>query len=160
MKHLALMTFLLIFSFAPQAEESVISSSGMVDSLVNNLDISKSQASGGLGSLFQFAKGNLSTSDFASLTDAIPGLDGLLGAAPDVSSSLSSGGLGGLLGKASEYSDSMKGLANLKSQFDALGLDPAMIQSFASQALSYLNTDQGSQAKSLLEQGLGGLLGG
>ena len=70
-----------------------------------------------------------------------------------------SAGLGGLLEKASQYSDSLKSINDVKKQFEALGLKPEMISGFISTAQSYLDTEQGQQAKQVLNDGLGKLLG-
>ena len=85
----------------------------------------------------------------------------LIGQMPDLSklSSGSEDGIGGLLNKASEYSDSLKAINDVKNQFEALGLKPEMISNFITTAQSYLNTEQGQQAKKLLTEGLGKLLG-
>ena len=48
----------------------------------------------------------------------------------------------------------VKSINEIKKQFEALGLKPEMITAFISQAKSYLDTEQGQQAKDLLMQGL------
>ena len=78
---------------------------------------------------------------------------------PDISKLSSGEGLGGLLDKAVQYSASLKAVNDVKKQFEALGLKPEMISSFISSAQGYLDTEQGQQAKQLLTQGLGKLLG-
>jgi hypothetical protein len=78
---------------------------------------------------------------------------------PDISELSSGKGLSGLLDKASQYSDSLKSINDIKKQFEALGLNPEMISSFVSSAQSYLDTPQGQDAKQVLTQGLGKLLG-
>ncbi|MFQ3194332.1 MAG: hypothetical protein ACI9N3_001150 [Colwellia sp.] len=78
---------------------------------------------------------------------------------PDISKLSSGKGLGGLLDKAAQYSDSLKAVNDVKKQFEALGLKPEMISSFISSAQGYLDTEQGQQAKQVLTQGLGKLLG-
>ena len=93
-----------------------------------------------------------------SLAKSLPGVDGLLSKVPDVSGA-SSEGLGGLLSKASDYSDSLKAINTVKQQFEALGLKPEMITQYINQAQSYLDTDQGKQAKDLLMKGLSAFAG-
>ena len=80
---------------------------------------------------------------------------------PDISqlNSGSSEGFGGLLDKASQYSDSLKSVNDIKKQFEALGLKPEMITSFISTAQSYLDTEQGQQAKQILTDGLSKFIG-
>ncbi|MFT7009966.1 MAG: hypothetical protein ACJAXJ_004522 [Colwellia sp.] len=137
------------------------STAGLVTMLTSALDINTDQASGGMGAILNYVKNNISTEQFSQLADSLPGVDGLLSQMPDISklSSDSSEGLSGLLDKASEYSDSIKSINDIKKQFEALGLKPEMISNFVSSAQGYLDTEQGQQAKKLLTDGLGKLLG-
>lgn len=137
------------------------SANGLVDMLTSSLDVNSAQASGGMGSILNYVKNNISTEQFGQLAKSLPGVDGLVSQMPDISKlkSGSSEGLGGLLDKASEYSDSLKSINDVKKQFEALGLSPEMINTFISTAQSYLNTEQGQQAKQMLTEGLGKLLG-
>ena len=50
-------------------------------------------------------------------------------------------------------------LNDVKKQFEALGLNSEMISNFIASAQSYLDTEQGQQAKKMLTEGLGKLLG-
>ncbi|MGJ8692246.1 MAG: DUF2780 domain-containing protein [Thalassotalea sp.] len=126
---------------------------GMIGQVSKSLNVNNEQAEGGVASLLNFAKNNLAGNDFSQLAKSLPGVDGILSKVPDISS-LSGEGLGGILDKASEYSDSLKSINEIKKQFEALGLKPEMITQFISQAQSYLNTEQGQQAKALLTKGL------
>lgn len=128
--------------------------SDMIASVSSTLGVSDSQATGGLASIFNYAKGNLSSEQFGSLTDSLPGLGGLLGAVPDISNMASEGGLGGLMDKAANYSDSLKAVNEVKKQFEALGLKPEMIMQYVNAAKAYLDTEQGQQIKATLMQGL------
>ena len=136
---------------------------GLVDMLTSSLDVNADQASGGMGAIFNYVKNNVSVEQFSQLVKSIPGVEGLMGQMPDISkldsSSDASAGLGGLLEKASQYSDSLKSINDVKKQFEALGLKPEMISDFISTAQSYLDTEQGQQAKQVLNDGLGKLLG-
>ena len=137
------------------------SADGLVGMLTSGLGVNNNQASGGMGAILNYVKGNVSTEQFGQLAKSIPGVDGLIGQMPDLSkiTSASEGGVGGLLNKAAEYSDSLKSINDVKNQFEALGLKPEMISQFISAAQSYLNTEQGQQAKKILTDGLGKLLG-
>ena len=137
------------------------STDGLVGMLTSSLGVNSAQASGGMGAIFNYVKNNVSTEQFSQLAKSVPGVEGLVGQMPDISKldSGSSEGLGGLLDKASNYSDSLKSINDVKKQFEALGLKPEMISSFVSTAQSYLDTEQGQQAKQLLTNGLGKLLG-
>lgn len=138
------------------------SANGLVDMLTNTLGVNTDQATGGMGSIFNYVKNNISAEQFAQLAKAIPGVDGLISQMPDMSQ-LSSGssdsGLGGLLDKAAEYSDSLKSVNDVKKQFEALGLKPEMISDFVSTAQGYLDTEQGQSAKDILADSLGNFFG-
>jgi len=149
-----------------EADVSVMpSTEGLVSMLTSALNVNTVQASGGMGSILNYVKNNVSTEQFTQLAKLLPGVDGLVSLMPDISklsSSPSSGfssDIGGLLNKASEYSDSLKSINDLTKQFEALGLKPEMINSFISSAQRYLDTEQGQQAKQMLTDGLGKLLG-
>lgn len=129
---------------------------GMISAVSGGLGISQDQAKGGLASLFNYAKGQASGDQFGQLAKAIPGLDGIMSAVPDISK-VSEGGLSGLVDKAAEYNESLKAINTVKKQFEALGLKPEMIMGFVKQAQGYLDTEQGQAAKKLLTQQLGGL---
>lgn len=135
------------------------SASGLVDMLTSSLDVNTEQATGGMGAILNYVKNNVSSDQYSQLAQSVPGVEGLVSQMPDISKLSSGEGLGGLLDKASEYSESLKSLNDVKKQFEALGLDPEMISSFISSAQAYLDTDEGKQAKQILTNGLGKLLG-
>ncbi|WJG09472.1 DUF2780 domain-containing protein [Aliiglaciecola sp. LCG003] len=142
-----------------EVKQKTPNSNDMVAILAKNLGVNNQQAQGGLGSIFNYVKGNISADKFNQLSDSLPGVSDLINAAPDVSQLKESGGLAGLMDKAAEYNDSLKAINNVKKQFEALGLKPEMIMQYVEQAKAYLDTEQGQQAKQLLMQGLGNLLG-
>ena len=142
-----------------ETQEVAPNTNDMISMLTENLGVNSDQASGGLGSLFNYVKGNISDEQFAQLSETLPGIGDLIKSAPDVSKLAESGGLSGLLDKASEYSESLKSVNDVKKQFEALGLKPEMIMQYVEQAKQYLDTEQGQQAKELLMQGMNGLLG-
>ncbi len=144
-----------------QAEASGASESLDIASLVSmvsdNLGVSEEQSQGGVASIFDYAKENLSSGEYTELASNLPGLDSLMDYVPEVSadSSSNSSALSGLLNKASEYSSSLSSINELKKQFEALGLDADMISSFVTQINAYLSGDSDTQA--LLQSGLGKL---
>jgi hypothetical protein len=138
------------------AAEAAPSMDGMISALTENLGVSAEQAEGGLGSIMNYVKNNVSGDKFSDLSSAIPGLDQVLQAVPAVSGD--EGAMAGLLSKAAEYSDTLKGLNDVKKQFEALGLSPEMITGFIEQAQAYLDTPQGQEAKKVLTESLSSLL--
>ena len=133
-------------------EEKGPSMTGMISAVTDNLNVSSDQAEGGLASIMNYVKNNVSSDKFSELSATLPGLDQVMEAVPAISSG--EGAMGGLLDKASEYSESLKGINELKKQFEALGLSPDMISGFIEQARSYLDTPAGQEAKKLLTDSL------
>ncbi len=126
------------------------SAAGLADTLMSSLGVNEKQASGGAGSLLNYAKGNLSKDDFSKVSSSIPDMSSLLAAAP-AAAAATGGSLGGLGGMASALGgDSLAGLAGLASTFSGLGLDAGMVQQFIPVILEYVNGSGGSDVMGLL----------
>jgi hypothetical protein len=123
---------------------------GLVDLLSSKLGVTKDQAQGGAGSIFQLAKQNLSVKDFSSIAKGVPGIDQMIGAAPKVEGSSSS------LGKISSMMGSNKlgGMAGLTSSFEKLGLSGDMVGKFTPIILDYVKNKGGEHAMNLLKGAL------
>lgn len=118
---------------------SNMASPDLTGQLTNALSITPEQARGGAGALFTLAKSRLSSADFSKVAAAVPGMDGLLKAAPasDQLSALSNlGGLGGL--------------ASVGGSFQKLGLSPGMVSKFVPLIVNYVGSRGGSTTASLL----------
>lgn len=142
-----------------QAATSTLNSAGLVDMLTSSLNVDKSQAEGGMGAIFNYVKNNLSVEKFTQLAASIPGAENLIGKMPEPSKEASTDSLSGMLDTASQYSDSVKSINDVKKQFEALGLKPEMIGEYISSAQTYLNSPEGKQAKDLFTQGVNKLIG-
>ncbi len=120
----------------------------IINLLTQQLGISDSQAKGGAGALFGMAQKALGADDFGKVSEAIPGMDDLLSAAPQ------SGGLGGALGGLTSSlggkAGKLGGLASLAGQFSKLGLDSDMIGKFVPILLSFAQSKGGDGIKNLL----------
>jgi len=176
MKKIALLLAITALSIAPQSQaQSWLDSlksmvglseekaatpniSDMVSSVSDPLGVTQAQANGGLGSLFNYVKNHISSEQFKQLSAALPGVEALLNAAPDISTMSSEAGLSGLMDKAANYNESLNAINNVRKQFESLGLEPEMIMQFATKAKAYLDTEEGKQAQALLSKGLGKLL--
>ena len=123
--------------------------SKLIGSLVDKLGVSKEQASGGAGAVFKEAKNNMDPGDFSQLLKAVPGIDSLMSAAPQV---------GGLTGKATSLlggsAGSATGMANLADSFSKLGLAPDMVNQFVPVIMDFVQSEGGQQAMTLLKSGL------
>ncbi len=134
----------------------------LIQQLVSSLGVNEDQAKGGAGLLFNLAKDKLGAGDFQQITDKIPGVSDLLGAAPTQSAAASAGGgmMGALGGAAAALGagglgDKLSGLgdlASLASGFSQLGLSSDMIAKFAPVVLSFAQSQGGDGIKGLLEK--------
>jgi hypothetical protein len=123
---------------------------GLVDLLSSQLGVSKDQAEGGAGSIFQLAKQNLSVEDFSSIAKAVPGIDQMMGAAPKVEGSSSTlGSISSMMG-----SNKLGGMAGLTSSFEKLGLNGDMVSKFTPIILDYVKNKGGEHAMNLLKGAL------
>jgi hypothetical protein len=108
-------------------------SASVVDSLTSQLGVTPQQATGGVGSMLSYAKGQLSPSDFSTVASALPGADKYM--------SLASEALG--VGPISST-------AALGSAFSKLGMSPDMVSKFAPIVTDYAGKYGSAAAKNLL----------
>ena len=128
----------------------------LIQQLVSSLGVNEDQAKGGAGLLFNLAKDKLGSGDFQQLTNAIPGVQDLLGAAP---ASGGGGLMGSLGGVASSLGGSLGGkmeglgdLANLAGGFSQLGLSSDMVGKFVPVVLSFVQNQGDDSIKGILEK--------
>ena len=125
---------------------------GLTGMLMGQLGVSESQAQAGAGSIFKYAKENLSKSEFAKVAESVPGIKDMMAAAPK--SEKSSGGLAGL--SSMFGGDKLGSLAGLTSNFNSLGLNADMLGKFTPIILEYVKKHGGEAVKKLLSSALGG----
>ena len=111
--------------------------------IAKELKISPQQATGGAGALFGLAKTRLKPEDFSKLSSAVPGMDGLLKAAPKASSS----GLGSL---GSALPAQAGALGAVAGQFKKLGLSPDMVAQFVPILTKFAESKGGAGVASIL----------
>jgi len=131
------------------ATPTTSTSSSLVRQLSKGLSITPTQARGGAGSLFALAKTRLSEDEFSKVSSAVPGMSGLLKAAPALSephSELSSleGSLPGGMGRTVEVAEA----------FHKLGLSPSMAAKFIPVMTKFVESKGGLSTASLLEKAL------
>jgi hypothetical protein len=124
---------------------------GLVDMLVHKLGVSPQQALGGAGAIFQAAKGNMNPQAFASLSQSVPGMSTMLGAAPSVSGASGLGGMSSMVGGGS----SLGGAAGLAGSFQQLNLSPDMVGKFIPVVTNYVKQASGDASAGLLQSALG-----
>jgi len=96
------------------------------------------------GALFGLAKSRLKPEEFIQVSDAVPGMDGFLKAAPKQSTGSPLGSVTSALpGEAG-------GLASVAGSFKKLGLSPDMVSKFVPVLTQFVHSKGGATAASLL----------
>jgi len=120
----------------------------LVSLLTKNLGITKKQATGGAGALFNLAKNSLDKKDFAKVSDAVPGIDKMIKAAPQIGKL---GGVGDMVSSLGSSSGKLLGVASLVPQFSKLGMGEGMIKKFIPPILSFTKSKGGGSVMNLLK---------
>lgn len=121
----------------------------LVNILKSQLGVQEEQAKGGAGLLFQLAQEKLQDDQFSQISQYVPGMGELLGAAPQTGGMASAlGGLASAMGAPA----SLGNLASLAGGFSKLGLNAGMINQFVPIILSYIQGKGGAGASQLLAQ--------
>ena len=129
----------------------------LIAQLVKQLNISEEQAAGGAGALFKLVKEQLAAGDFAKLTAAVGGIEGLIDRAPAASGAASMfGGFGAMLGGAA---GSVASLGSAASAFKSLGLDSDMITRFAPVVLAFVQKEGGAAVAPIVQKVMDKLAG-
>jgi uncharacterized protein VcgC/VcgE DUF2780 len=130
---------------AAPAEKTVeqTASPELVGELVKELAITPSQAQAGAGTLFGVAKSRLTAADFAKVAGAVPGMDGLLAAAPGAAGK---SGLEALAGQAG----GVGGMLAAANTLSKLGLKPDTIAKFAPTLIKAVQSKGGAEVAKLL----------
>ena len=121
--------------------------SGLIDMLTQNLSISDKQASGGVGTILNYAQSNLSADKFQTLKSAIPNAQSLIDSAPQNDSTSNS--LNSLVNSFGGDSSSAE-MASLVSNFSSLGLSSDMIAKFIPIISQYFKSSDNSEAADIL----------
>lgn len=137
---------------SPTAKTAKNPSPALVGQLTKQLSITPKQATGGAGALFGFAKSRLSAANFSKVAAAVPGMSGLLKAAPSTSSSTD--GLSGLSGLAGSLPGEANGLASVAASFQKLDLSPDMVGKFVPVLTQFVQARGGTSTASLLGSAL------
>lgn len=146
---------------ADMASNGIDLAGALVPQLTSALSISEEQATGGLGSIMQYAKSSLSNPEEKQLESTVPGLESIIAAAPVLTGSkggLSSalGQIGALGGSVGDAAKAAGGISLVKQQFEALGLSSEMIGKIAQMAMQYFSANDAATSN-LLDQALGAL---
>ena len=145
---------------ATTAVQGTTAGNGLTGLLMQQLGVTQSQAEGGAGAIFQLAKSKMQGAAFAELSNSVPGMQGLLAAAPVVANSVGGGGLGGIAGGLESLAGNSGGaagnLVGLASSFQQLGLSPSMVQKFVPLVLQYVQGNGGGAVAGVLQSAIMG----
>ena len=128
------------------AQEAATANPELVGALAKELGSTPQQAAGAAGALFGHAKSKLSADDWAKVADAVPGMDGLLKAAPAAGGAAGTTGTTGAIPGAA----GLGGLANVAGSFSKLGLKPDMVAKAVPVLTNYVSQSGGSTVGQIL----------
>ncbi len=128
----------------------------LVDTLVKQLGVTSTQATGGSGALFQIAKAKMTESAFSQLSQSIPEMNGILAAAPKTQTASATNNLLSGLAAASGNS-TLINAASLVNTFQKLDLSKEMIAQFTPIVINYVKQNSGEVTANLLQAALSGL---
>jgi hypothetical protein len=125
---------------------------GLIQLLTKNLGVTKQQATGGAGSIFNVAKQNMDAGDFTKVAKAVPGINKMMAAAPKAGEAESMVGSASSLigGKAS----TVAGVAGLAGSFSKLGMKADMVEAFMPIILNYVKAKGGEPLMNTLQSAL------
>ncbi len=133
----------------------------LIDLVTSQLGVNSDQAEGGVGLMLNAAKSKLG-GEFSQITDAIPGLDGLISKGASLASEETEApkAAGGLMGMISNLTGGkgklgqLAAMASLAGGFKKLGLDAGMVTKFAPVVMGFMKTKGGDTVKNLMEKAL------
>jgi hypothetical protein len=118
----------------------------LVGQLTKQLSIKPEQAIGGAGALFGVAKTKLNPTDFLKVSNAVPGMDDLLKAAPK----MGGGGSDPLSQMGSALPGKAGAMASVAGSFKQLGLSPQMAAKFLPIMTQFVKVKGGANVAGLL----------
>ena len=121
----------------------------LVGALANELQATPQQAEGAAGALLGTARQKLQPADWSKVSSAVPGIEGLLKAAPMMAAATgTSGGAAGAA--AAAMGGSAGGLGSAAAAFSKLGLKPEMVAKAIPVLTQYVTKTGGAGVGSLL----------
>jgi hypothetical protein len=132
------------------ADASKTANPELVGELAKELKVTPQQAEGAAGALFGIAKDRLPAGDWGKVEKAVPGMAGLLKAAPAVPAGTTGGGAGAVAGAASGLGKAAGGLGGAAAAFSKLGLKPEMVSTAVPVLTRYVGKTGGADVASLL----------
>ncbi len=135
---------------APATEIAKSANPELVGMLTSQLGITPKQAEGGAGAVFSYAKGKLKAEDYTKVAKAVPGIDGLIKAAPVLEKKPAGGAMGAVTGVASQVGGSAGAAAALAPSFQKLGVSGEAAGKFIPVVVGYVTKTGGASVGDLL----------
>jgi hypothetical protein len=129
------------------AELKATANPDLVGAVAKEIGSTPKQAEGATGALFGLAKSRLSAADFGKVSGAVPGMTGLLSAAPAVSDNGAAAALSKVAGTTGTKA---AGLAAVAGSFSKLGLSPEMASRAVPVLTKYVTKSGGAEVGKLL----------
>lgn len=143
----AVLIAMALITTALAAQTPTLANPELAGALAKEIGGTAEQAEGAAGALFGLAKTRLKAEDWTKVAGAVPGMDGLLKAAP---AAATSSGLGALAGALPKEASDLGGLASAASSFQKLGLKPEMVTKAVPVLTDYVSKMGGADVGSLL----------
>ncbi|MBL1264803.1 DUF2780 domain-containing protein [Candidatus Methylomicrobium oryzae] len=121
----------------------------LTDVLVNQLGVSRQQALGGAGAIFQAAKAKMAPQAFNNLSQSIPDMSDMLAAAPQVGPPLSK-----TMPAVGDVGGSIDTMTSLAASFQHLNMPQSMVNQFIPVVVDYVRTTSGPTTANLLQSAL------
>jgi hypothetical protein len=122
----------------------------LVGALAKELQATPQQAEGAAGALLDTARQKLQPSDWSKVSSAVPGIDGLLKAAPMAGAAGTAGATGTAGAATSALGAAGGGLGGAAAAFSKLGLKPDMVAKAIPILTQYVSKTGGAGVGSLL----------
>ncbi|HEY7449386.1 MAG TPA: DUF2780 domain-containing protein [Vicinamibacterales bacterium] len=136
----------LMLAFAVGASAQAPASSELVSSLAKELGSTPEQAEGAAGALFGLAQSRMKPEEWSKVAASVPGMDGLLKAAPAAAVGTTGAGIPG--------AGALGGLSSAAGAFSKLGLKPDMVTKAVPVLTSFVTKSGGADVGNLLAAAL------
>jgi Protein of unknown function VcgC/VcgE (DUF2780) len=134
-----------LYAQTPTPDAKGTANPELVGALAKELSVTPKQAEGAAGALFGHAKTKLAPADWSKVSGAVPGMAGLLKAAPAMAAATGTSGVAAIAGAAG-----LGGLADVAGAFSKLGLKPEMIAKAVPVLTNFVTKSGGADVGQLL----------
>lgn len=135
---------------AAQEQLPAIKSNAMISFASEQLNLSESTVTAGLGSLLKVAKHNLSSDNFALISKALPDTDKYLSTAPKIPTN----NISSLLSNTGSAGKKAESLHYLNAAFEKIGLPKEQVPALVNTLTGYIEKSGYGEAAGYLKQAL------